>query len=547
MALNFPTSPSVGQPYTYNNRTWTYDGTTWQQSVGTAASGLMKIGQVVCVGGETTITFSNIPQNFDTIQIRIRGRDTATGSSILDCPVKINGDTTSTNYTSTHRNYNPNDNTAWGADSQGATADGGYGPSLPGTSGFATAVGDAVLWIDGYTDTAFHKIVRTDALSVHGATPIHEQLLRAFVWKSTAAVTSITIKAGGTAFAAGTTATLYGIGGNSQQSSPTVYESTTAPSNPFAGQLWWKTDEGNLKVYYNSAWVDAMALGGNDPSVCQGRLTLTTAVPVTTSDVTGATTIYFTPYKGNRIALYDGTSVWTTLPFSEVSIALGTLTSGKNYDVFAYNNGGVLALEFSAAWTSDTARADALTLQDGAYVKSANKTRRYLGTFRTTSTTTTEDSAGGASSQVGGKRFLWNMYNRKSRSIGVFDGTSSWTYSNTATWRQANGAAGNKVEFVVGLIEDSADVTLCVTLAPGASGAGNSGSGIGLNSTTSPGNFAVSSYGEQLVAQSIRRCDLPQLGYNYMAWLERATQSGTTTWYGSGATPNSGMMGRVQA
>ena len=38
------------------------------------------------------------------------------------------------------------------------------------------------------------------------------------------------------------------------------------------------------------------------------RLTLTTATPVTTSDVTGATTLYLTPYSHNCIGLYDGTS-----------------------------------------------------------------------------------------------------------------------------------------------------------------------------------------------------------------------------------------------
>lgn len=42
-----------------------------------------------------------------------------------------------------------------------------------------------------------------------------------------------------------------------------------------------------------------------------GRLTLTTGVPVTIADVTGASavTIRFTPYKGNRLPLYDGSEV----------------------------------------------------------------------------------------------------------------------------------------------------------------------------------------------------------------------------------------------
>jgi hypothetical protein len=136
--------------------------------------------------------------------------------------------------------------------------------------------------------------------------------------------------------------------------------------------------------------------------ICDFRLTLTTAVPVTTSDVTGATTIYCTPFNGNSIALYDGTN-WNLRQSAEFSIALGTLTSGKPYDVFCYDNSGTPTLEL-LAWTNDTTRATALTRQDGILCKSGALTRRYLGSFYTTSTTTTEDSFV--------KRYLFNYYNR---------------------------------------------------------------------------------------------------------------------------------------
>lgn len=44
--------------------------------------------------------------------------------------------------------------------------------------------------------------------------------------------------------------------------------------------------------------------------VCEGRLTLTTGAPVTTTDVLAAETVFYKPYKGNRVALYDGSSKW---------------------------------------------------------------------------------------------------------------------------------------------------------------------------------------------------------------------------------------------
>ena len=52
-----------------------------------------------------------------------------------------------------------------------------------------------------------------------------------------------------------------------------------------------------------------------------GRLTLTSNTPVLTGDVTAATTIYFTPFNGNRISLYTG-SFWKSYSFSEISIAV---------------------------------------------------------------------------------------------------------------------------------------------------------------------------------------------------------------------------------
>lgn len=93
--------------------------------------------------------------------------------------------------------------------------------------------------------------------------------------------------------------------------------------------------------------------------------------------------MYYTPYQGDRIALFNGTN-WSVNRFTQLSFTLSGLTSGKNYDVFVYNNAGTITLELSAAWSTDTSRTDALTTQNGVYVKSSATTRRYLGTFRTT-------------------------------------------------------------------------------------------------------------------------------------------------------------------
>lgn len=174
--------------------------------------------------------------------------------------------------------------------------------------------------------------------------------------------------------------------------------------------------------------------------ICEGRLTTESGAPVSTADRTAQSTLYFTPWGGNKIALYDGTR-WGLFAFTEISLALSGLTSDKNYDVFVYNNAGTLTLELSAAWTNDTTPADALTTQDGVTVKSGATTRRWLGTIRTTGTTTIEDSEA--------KRFLWNAYNQVEKKFGKAEAAESHAY-NTGTLRNFNNTTDTQSAFVCG-------------------------------------------------------------------------------------------------
>ena len=162
---------------------------------------------------------------------------------------------------------------------------------------------------------------------------------------------------------------------------------------------------GNVLTSDGTDWASSAPAGGtSDLGICEGRLTLTSGTPVTPADVTGATNIYFAPYTGNRIALYDGSSAWNIRTFTQITIALGTLTDAKPYDLFAYDNSGTVTFDSPVVWTNDTTRATALTTQDGVLVKTGATTRRYIGTIYTTATTTTEDSFS--------QRYLWNYYNR---------------------------------------------------------------------------------------------------------------------------------------
>ena len=69
---------------------------------------------------------------------------------------------------------------------------------------------------------------------------------------------------------------------------------------------------------------------------CDGRLTLLSGTPVPTTDQLAKTTIYFAPFRGNRIALYDGSSSWNLRTFAELSVAVPA-TTNKPFDIFAYD------------------------------------------------------------------------------------------------------------------------------------------------------------------------------------------------------------------
>lgn len=280
-----------------------------------------------------------------------------------------------------------------------------------------------------------------------------------------------------------------------------------------------------------------------------GRLTTESGVPVSTSDRTAQGTIYYTPFNGNVVTLFDGFG-WRRYRFSELSLAL-TATSGKNYDVFVYDNAGTLTLELSAAWTNDTTRADALALQDGIYVKSGTTTRRWLGTIRASGSNVTADSGGGVTTQVGGKRFVWNAYNRVEREIAVIDTTATWTY-NGANWQQADAASGNKVEYVCGAAIDAIDITAISTVAIGNTSPAHLG--IGVDSTTSAAGVRhahnASSALDGVLTATYR--GIPGLGYHVLYWLEAGYSGASLTWTGyissgGNASRQSGMSGRVWA
>lgn len=263
----------------------------------------------------------------------------------------------------------------------------------------------------------------------------------------------------------------------------------------------------------------------------RGRLTLTTGTPVLTADVTAATTIYYTPFRGNSIQLYNGTS-WDLYSFTELSAAVPA-TTNTIYDVFVYDNAGTLTLDLTA-WSSDTARATALVLQDGIFVKSGATNRRYVGSFRTTSVSGQTQVRFGGTATGGSEAWIgiWNYYNRLPIEGVISDDTNTWNYT-TATWRSANNSNTMRYSAVIGVAEDVFGAQYCAVVQNTNVGV-NMAAGVGYDVTNAPdGIFGVitspvSTYSNSAFAQTNKR----PLGFHFFQALEYSVATGTSTWVG---------------
>ena len=274
------------------------------------------------------------------------------------------------------------------------------------------------------------------------------------------------------------------------------------------------------------------------PSVCDGRLTLASGTPDTSgTNIIGATTIFFTPYLGNLIALYNTAEArWELHSFSELSLPLAGTAANTNYDVFIWDNAGTLTLEW-VAWASSGAgtstRATAITRLNGTWVKSTDN-RRYLGSFRTTSAGQTEDSETGTP-----KCFLQNCSNRVVRTLSRNDATASWTYSGTS-FRATNNSTLNRVEVINGS-ESMIKASYYQLISSGL----DYRVGIGVNSTTETSSLISPLMFNSAASSPVQGTTVFEgalsTGFNYLQMLERAV-SGSGIVYGTIALGRSGMI-----
>lgn len=307
-----------------------------------------------------------------------------------------------------------------------------------------------------------------------------------------------------------------------------------------AGVVQWTVD--NIPSPPETSTTDDVVF---DPG---GRLSLTSGTPVS-GDVTGASIVYYVPYKHNKVPLWDGTAWAPHSITSELSQAEGDTTKSPasaagvtgNYDMFVWSDAGILRCTRGPVWPTDTSRGSGagtsqITQLNGRYVNAVSITNGpaanrglYVGTIRNTTLGIYDSIA---------YRHVWNMYHRVRRTMRQLESTDTWSYG-TATTRQANGNGANQLSMVRGLNEDA--VFAAVSAVAQATAAGTSMAGVGLDSATTFATGFVSTNWSIAVANVPFQIGgtwhgLPGIGHHYLAWLERGN-GGTVTWFGDNGTP----------
>ncbi len=282
-------------------------------------------------------------------------------------------------------------------------------------------------------------------------------------------------------------------------------------------------------------------------TIAGGRLTLTSGVPVLSATVSGATTVYYTPYVSQYIPIYNGSVITLTDLGGELSQATtdatkspAACTTNSNYDLFVWNDGGTFRCTRGPAWTSNTARgAGAGTTElirvKGVELNANNITNgplaqrgTYIGTVRTNASSQVDwiYGASGTPAIFG----VWNNYNRCLVSTRVLDSAASWTY-NSATYQGANASDTTRVSFVSGLAEDMFEAFYIQATAVGAGL--QTSIGIGYDSNTAVSGV-VGDNNAGVTTTTTAWYGTTSLGFHYFEGLESLSLgSGTATFYGN--------------
>ncbi len=278
----------------------------------------------------------------------------------------------------------------------------------------------------------------------------------------------------------------------------------------------------------NAAAAVWTAITGQVPAP-QGYLTSVSGTPIITGDSIGATTIYYTPYIGDLMPIWTG-STFGLFHFPELALALSAsqATNGL-YDVFGFIDTagtGLPQVAFGPSWGSGTggnqtagscargtgAGGTALQRKNGLLTNAATITAANNGasTFNIPANNGTylgsifvDATAGQVTCKrllaQNGKWGIFNAYNRASVTLSVGDPVANWNYggatirpsNNTPSvawssniYNQGSGTTCNGAVVLCGLAEEEVVADFHQSISTAGSSNANGQFGVGFNSTT---------------------------------------------------------------
>jgi hypothetical protein len=168
------------------------------------------ISSVTTSGSQASVTFSSIPNTFKDLMIVFQARDTNSSNADGSARMVLNSDTTAANYSATQYTIGSGSTTT--TNTAAASSSGIVVANIPGVLNQANALSAGRIIIPNYAGTTFWKAFITQYQSEFNSSPTISAGVMSGSWKSTSAVTSITINCPYTAFVNGSVFSLYGIG-----------------------------------------------------------------------------------------------------------------------------------------------------------------------------------------------------------------------------------------------------------------------------------------------------------------------------------------------
>lgn len=307
-----------------------------------------------------------------------------------------------------------------------------------------------------------------------------------------------------------------------------------------------------------------------------GRVTLINGTCIAQTDQVAQSVVYYAPCGvGKYIPIYNGTAMQLYSFLASDTDTTGlTLTLGSNwgantnFDMFVTLKSSVVTA-CTLAWTNASTRSTAVVQFKGVFVNAAAISCRdtqldtftcaqyqctLVGGFRTNGSNGQVDLKFGTAATGGGPACicLWNVYNEVQASFAVADITVTWNYT-TLAYRVKDGSIGNRVDYLVGLPVQPADIT---NIGYAENSSANIGFSIGIGIDSQTVNSAPIQVGGTvgtagLISQLSAFLKGPNanlaVGFHNIYAQESSTATGTTTWLGQNTTNNItvGMFGQL--